>query len=403
MKRRRVVLAAGLGLCASLVVGASADGCVLPGFTLADSAVGGGSADSTTRASSSSTHAQSSSTTSGTGGSVPDCALAHPPPPPGVPHEMAAHPSYVVAMHSIDFGLAGTTPGYDLDSTCTCTDDAGSTCIPAAATVCDDPNGVDNSFRALLQRVEAIDPIIDNPGINANCDAGAWSVLMRIDDYDGKPDDLDVKVSFFPSSGFEGAGGGPATPKWDGTDRWKITGSALVNGGGGGGGAGGGGGGLESIYTSPGAYVAGGVLVASFPSLSLTIAGAQESVTVSLVGGFVTGTLVKDDAGAGYHVVDGVIAGRWPTASFFETLSSFRDQNGMPICTDNQIYPLVHSEVCGSADILSTIGSTGVPCDAISVGVGFTADPAEIGSVQPPGTPMPNCPAATDPAMDSCL
>src|SRR5205807_960876 len=133
------------------------------------------------------------------------------------------------------------------------------------------------------------------------------------------------------------------------------------------------------------------------PSSAFTLGGSGVStVSVKLTGGMVTGTLIQSDAG-GFAIRDGVLAARWALADIFASLSSYRDSNGAPICKGTVAYNFGKSTICGSADILSTTGGPSDPCDALSFGIGFTADPARIGAALTPTKPAISCPDGGDP------
>ena len=102
-------------------------------------------------------------------------------------------------------------------------------------------------------------------------------------------------------------------------------------------------------------------------------------------------------------MTDGQVVGRLKLTEVFKTMSSFRDPNGKPLCTNNTLYGVAKNNFCAGADILSAPGTPSLPCDAISFAVGFTADPAVLGAVDATVTSTtPGCPKATDPAADKC-
>ena len=77
---------------------------------------------------------------------------------------------------------------------------------------------------------------------------------------------------------------------------------------------------------------------------------------------------------------------------------------GNPICPGTPFYQNVKSQICAAADITAdpTQDNKGVTCDALSVGFGFTADPANMGSVVA-STPNPiYCDAGADATPDDC-
>ena len=88
----------------------------------------------------------------------------------------------------------------------------------------------------------------------------------------------------------------------------------------------------------------------------------------------------------------------------FTALSSYRSDQGQPICTDSYGYDIAKTDVCNGLDILVEESQPPtLPCDALSIDFGYTAIPIVAPTtVVPAATPTPGCPAATDPATDSC-
>jgi hypothetical protein len=157
----------------------------------------------------------------------------------------------------------------------------------------------------------------------------------------------------------------------------------------------------QPLYFDDAAYVSGGYLVASLPTSAIIFSSAQSAVPLKITAGFVVAKIV-DMGAAGIQLDEGVIAGRWKMEDIFQTLSQYRDQGGMPICTDNALYGLVKSKFCDVLDIFSSVGTPTVACDSVSLGIGFTAFPAVLGPIVDPPAATPGCPMATDPASDGC-
>jgi hypothetical protein len=350
---------------------ALANGCALPSFTLAPPVVDAGHAAET---------------------GPPGCMRATYPDPPGGMDDGTALPGLVFAVHSIDMGDNGDTPGYDLDNVCTCFDDAGPSCTgrsPQLSTYCDATGGVDNQAAKLFELIELplTSALFGSDYFSAKASEGVWSLLIQVVGYNGMPDDPQVQVALFPSSGL----GGP-TPAWNGDDVWLISGQSVGDGGV-----------STPLFTSNGGYVAGGVLVATLPTTEVTLAGASsETITVRLSAGVLTAQITQ--VGGMWALKSGIISARWALADVFKSLSSYRDNNGKPICTDSGYsYSVAKSTICNDADILvDGTQPKSAPCDALSIGLGFTADPAVIGPIADAGAVTDGCPPATDPANDSC-
>jgi hypothetical protein len=316
----------------------------------------------------------------------PACGKTYPDPPGGKDSPVAS--TFVVAIHSIDMGEGEPEPpGYDLDHQCTCVNDAGPTCVPVIPS-CDAADGVDNAAAKLINLVSIATGggMFGSSYFSSTANGGSWSMLIQVSGYNGQADDPAVDVALFASVGTQGV-----PPKWDGTDAWPVSATSVL-----------GGDVTKPIITSKGAYVSNHVLVAAVPSVPITIAGAHEQITITMSAGVVTGTLQSQ--GNGWHISDGIIAARWYEPDIFTALSSYRDNNGKPFCTDAPItYNTAKATICNSLDILKDgSGPKSLPCDSLSMGIGFKADPAILGVVLLPPAPAPGCPAPTDPKNDHC-
>jgi hypothetical protein len=302
----------------------------------------------------------------------------------------------VFALHSIDLGDQDTTPGYDLDNVCTCLDDAGPSCAGAStqvSTYCDLPSGPGNEgidaqaakfFELIELPVGA--SIFGSSVFSQQADSGAWSLLVQLDGWSGLPDDPAVGVALFPSPGLG------KQPAWDGTDGWPVSAASVGDAGV-----------STPRFVSNGAYVSGGTLVAALPTVALTLqGGGMCTITLYLTAGVLTGQLLQSSGQ--WHLKSGILAARWALADVFKSLSSYRDNNGTPVCTNQApTYDFAKQAICQDADILvDGTQPRSAPCDALSIGLGFTADPALLGPVVPPEAPTAGCPAATDPANDAC-
>jgi hypothetical protein len=324
---------------------------------------------------------------------VPDtgpagCQSATYPDPPGGVDDGVDIGGIVVAIHSVDLGDMVTIPGYDLDQVCTCTADAGPTCVgrsTSAGLYCDAPGGIDNQFAKIVQLIEV--PLgaatFSSTAFSNQANLGRWTLLVEIHGYNGQKDDPSFQVALYPCAGLG------ITPKWDGTDSWAVLDTDVTSTG-------------APVFQSNGAYVSGQTLVATVPSVPITLAGSKNTITLTLSGAVITGKLVESNGQ--WRLIQGVLAARLGVADFFKSLSAYRDTTGMPLCTDSGfIYSTAKTSVCNDADILlDGTQPKSAPCDALSFGMGFTADPALRGPQVPPPAPSPGCPPATDPANDSC-
>jgi hypothetical protein len=315
----------------------------------------------------------------------------------------------------------GSLVGYDLDSRCTCLGDGPSCNQPMApneSVHCDGPGGIDNVVAHLFNAASAFDPSFSSQSYSDDAEAGLWTVLIRIEEYSGSPNDDQVRVSLYTSSGLDKD---PCTmpgamPAWDGNDVWPVDSTGLEppaqgGGGAGGGGTGGAGGGPQCgeggapgytvdapLYTDPAAYVTDQVVVASLPSSGIVL--NEEGAFLRLTGGFVTGRLELMDGR--WYLHDAVLTGRWRMTDFFEAIA-YMTSGGEPLCTDNPVYTLFKQAVCDARDITGDVTGPTSPCDAISFAMGFEAESAGLGYIYPASPSGPQqCPPGTDPAQDTC-
>lgn len=319
-------------------------------------------------------------------GGPPPCGKTYPDPPGG--SDEPINNTFVLAVHSIDMGEGQPSPpGYDLDHQCTCFNDAGPTCVPRVQ-ACDAPDGVDNAAAKLINLVSIATGggVFGSSYFSAKANEGRWSLLLQISGYNGLADDPAVEVAMFASPGM-----GALTPKWDGTDEWPVSATTVENGDV-----------TKPLFKSAGAYVANRVLVAAAPEVAFTISGANERISIKMTAGVFTGTL--DSLGTGWRIADGIIAARWHEPDIFAALSSYRNNGGDALCTDSPIgYNTAKATICGSLDILKDgSGPKSLPCDSLSMGIAFKAEPALLGAVTMPPAPTPGCPMATDPQFDNC-
>ena len=271
----------------------------------------------------------------------------------------------------------GETIGYDLDQTCTC---PGPRSCTSPKADCDDPRGRDNSAGALLDSFSSYATVFDPTVIQQRFRDGRIGLLFRIDGYNGTPNDTQITVSIFLSNGTEGAedGGTPIPPAYDGGDMWTVDPKSLV-------------GGVAPPYipqpdsSDTTAYVRDGVLVAAVSQGHLDFAGGgAASIHLDLTDVLVTGTLGLDANGE-WSVTNGVLAGRWATRQFLVALAGIHDpfSTGGYLCGDSGTYATIKGIICDGRDITSSTinDNTNATCNALSIGLGFTATTAQFGTV----------------------
>lgn len=307
----------------------------------------------------------------------------------------------VLALQTIRFDPdagGGNLLGYDLDRACTCP--GKSSCNPSdGSIVCDDPNGRDNSGGVLLAGFSAFaGDVFDSAKLVQKIQDGIFTLLVRINNYNGAQNDTQITTAIFVSSGMKGIddGGTPQKPKFDGTDDWTVDPTSLFGGTG------------PPFVPLPDsvdtmAYVSNGMLVAVVGEVKLTLSGTGNGgVTLDVSGAVITGHLTPNGKGA-YAVNDGILAARWPARRMLTTLAGIKDPLGSGyLCGDSGTYQQIKRLICGVRDITAAVqnDNTGAFCDALSIGFGFSAAPARMGSPYAKPPPTPPCGAQWD---DDCL
>lgn len=300
----------------------------------------------------------------------------------------------VFAMRTLDFGEyqkpEESTLGFDLDGACTCLETQTETCttLKPRAALCDGPGGRDNSFPRLYKDLLTFGFADSSTVITQDLDAGRYSVLLRLQNYNGLPDDNDVKLSFY-------VGGDSESPQWAGNDKWTVLSTSVNDGD------------VDKprVVDST-AYVTGGMLVASIPTFDenddRVVIQLNDKFAVALTGAVMVAKL--ETFLGRWRITDGTLSGRWRDKDFFEYFSTFRAALEQPTqCTDSIFYPQLKKTFCNYADVSSSIGDVTGACSAMSIATRFTAQVAELGAIQVVvPTPPSTCPPATNPATDSC-
>ncbi len=304
--------------------------------------------------------------------------------------------SYAVAVSEVDFGFT-TTPedveksiGLNLDEQLT--DTRGQTsCVNDKALgvfdyhMKDKANGIDNSGLALLRTVALSYPDLSPEKVNERLKEGGFGLVARVKHYNGASDDTDVFVTVQPAWGVyrepEETPPKFKVPNFNETDVWATDAEYYADS-------------KDEIYPtihSQFAYVSGGRLVARFDQLYANIGmpnpqgGRSRPFEVRLEGAWFVGDLSIVDGQMSIH--NGILAGRWRRTEVFLSMRKNAvgtDQYSQ--CLERwDTMPLFRSTVCNAQDLgdgggCITPASGEVeqkpPCNAISVGIGFTAKPA---------------------------
>ncbi|MEM6786654.1 MAG: hypothetical protein AAF715_03965 [Myxococcota bacterium] len=400
-------------------VSGGAGGCFVSGFTLVET---GSTSSSTGGANATSGGGDASG---GAGGTPDPCNAASVPTPPTTSDEGPDDQDFYVAFRSIEFGELESSEvpvvGYDLDGRCTCIEPDQVSCVAPGQQSCDGFGGIDNAVSVLFALAQTFSENFRSSFHSQRIENGEWSVLLRVQGYNGQPVDDQVTVSLFASSGLPedpciDKDTPESLPKWDGSDRWPIMTVSLEppNGGVGGGGVGTGGGGGGPTYVcgdppepgysvdrprfvDPFAFVKDGVLVANLPEAGLVFDG--NGAAIDLTAGFITGRLRRADNDQ-WYLDDGRLAGRWAASDAIQSVARF---GGDQLCVGDSLYTSLKTAVCTRRDITANIVGPTAPCDAVSFGMAFTAEPAQPGFVYVPNEdPGEPCPPGLDPADDSC-
>lgn len=327
------------------------------------------------------------SVSSGDGGDdAAQCVSERPPAPSGVT-DAGGDTELVLALRTIDFHESGDgkSIGFDLDKTCTCQGEPSSCALPAGSSeqdVCDGPGGRDNNGSILIASSAMLG--LTSGSLNQDVAKGDSSMLLRVRQYNGLPDDDQVSVAWLVPVKL----GKP--PLWDGSDTWNIAGSSVAYHEG------------QPDLDDPVvvdnlAYVTGGRLVASLKGGAKL--GMTSKFTMIIDNAFLVIKLVQGDAGWGME--EGVLAGIWRSA---DVLTNLRGLNiaQQALCTNHPLYPNIKKGVCDARDISSNSLSPTAKCDAISLAFTFTGVAARLGAVIDVSASTSPCEPQYDPGNDDC-
>jgi hypothetical protein len=334
---------------------------------------------------------------------APPAPVCDPMRPPDAPTTSGASGdiSFTVAIRKVNLGETDAMPriGFDLDNACSCTID-DHTCakppwVDKSKRVCDNPRGVDNGTSVALQQANVIAAgAVSSAVISEGAQTGVWSLLLRVKGYSGMPDDDQVEVAAFVTTGLVEA---MITPAWDGNDVWPIAETSVeaMN--------------LDQPkIVDPAAYVRNGELVAHLPSLELFLRATMMQLPMKVNSVVVSAKI--EPSGASYALREGTMAGKWLLPDMFTSLAGLRYGVDNQICKSSPAYTVVRSIFCNSTDIYSgdVAPSPGdaaaMPqCDSVSFGMNFEADPAQLGAIVPPAPPPPDgCADGQSPVGDMC-
>ncbi len=335
-------------------------------------------------------------------------------PPPPADAAVGTAPTILGALRVLDFGLEvdgarPQVPGFNLDLTCS-TDIASSSCttklLPTTfETHAKDKNasGLDNAGFSLIEYIARFSDVLSPKGINDGIKAGKYGAVIRVEGWNGLPDDDDIRVEIFPAIGFDENGNGGATPELDEDDLWLLDGRFKV------------GGVLEaSTIKSDRAWVAGGRAVARFKQVTLPLLLADDPKPFDdHMTDAVVAVTIGTAASGKRELRDGVIGGRWKTSDFLAQVRTIflANSSGLvntTLCDDvpgaKLIYGSVKDTICDGRDIRSdSEDGKGLPCDAISAGARIdTYRVNQLGTFAMPNDGGVRCQAPAIPLGDDC-
>lgn len=231
----------------------------------------------------------------------------------------------------------------------------------------DGAGGIDNSFGNKL--VSLISSLLSEPStrVTEAIANGDFTVILKLDG-------LGDQSSYNPLTAklYGGATLG-AAPVWDGSDKWPVVPELLND--------------AEDVESAkvvfPASYVVDDTWVSGPESqvtfkLNLTISGTTIGLTIRNV------RIAMDLAPDHKSVVKGTIAGVLETAVLVEELRSVIGAVQPGFCEGSGLETTL-DQVRRASDIMKD-GSQdpSQECDAISIGIGFTAKQVQLGEVAPP-------------------
>lgn len=239
-----------------------------------------------------------------------------------------------------------------------------------------DCEGVDNSFgENILPLVLTVAGSNLDSTLNTSINSGAFTVMLDIVGLTDSPTQTNTGITGQLFAGAKFAG----MPTWTTADNWPVVGGALLKGGTVASG---------STIQFPDSYVVNGTWVSGAPiatlTLSLSIGGEMLQLNVHQA------TLTFDHTMPG-HAANGTIAGVITTSELVSSLMAIAGHISTSLCNGGT-FQSIAQQIEQASDIMSD-GSNGPgkECDAISIGLGFTADQIAVPTMVAPATaPQPN-------------
>ena len=262
--------------------------------------------------------------------------------------------------------------GYDLDqrtTTATSTDVCTLFTDAVPSVQVDGDEGTDNSWgQHILPIVQTTAVATPSQNVTAQIVAGNSTLEIQVT---GLNDDPHQTATGLSAQVFLGAS--TTTPFWASVD-WPVTPSSVNDG----------------VSVASGAviqfatvYVTDGTVVATASSNPVTIPAALFGVVVPVVIHHPVLTFRHPDASS---AVDGVLAGVLDTEEFISTFQAVAGRVSLSLC--GPAFTGIANQLRQEQDILSDgTNAPGVPCNAISGGIGFSAvrvmNPTRVGTELP--------------------
>jgi hypothetical protein len=276
--------------------------------------------------------------------------------------------------------------------------------LPSWAVGIEDGNlGIDNAMGATIQAVRNLVTDFTSENYNARIQAGGTSVLWHVENYNGLPNDDQVRVSIFVAAPYDSYTDG-GVPKWDGSDTWPIASDSVQDISKP----------LESAkFVDNRAYVADGRMVALLASVDLRLDVALSALgnvklRMPLTNSRQVCDVKQSDAG-GWYLDNCLLGGRWNADTLVQSLAQFPDPaqapDRRPLCTTSSLYCNFREQICALTDIASSAPESDDlrgTCNSLSFGVALSTRPAYIGNVFVLDGFVDECPEGIRPSDDSC-
>jgi hypothetical protein len=315
--------------------------------------------------------------------------LAHVPCPPAS-SPAAPGESLLFALRSVDLGADTSDPSYAVGLDQDCSDGPPGECVGTGVLGLGDhvrsvhlPRGIDNSLGAntfgILRETPEVPPAVrDLAGsLDAQLAGGRWGMILTVEQWNGLPDDDDVRLRVQAARGIQQASRecgspGAATPRWDGTDVWEVY--------------------RESGFFGGTAYVTSGQLVwdARDVPVDVHLENGAGILNMRLLNTMLVGAIATN---AVEHLV---LSGRWSGASAHLPIGFLAGEDPAAYCALHHALPFIIVSPPFAlpgplySDVLAIRDPNAHPqCNAISVGLRLEFARAAAAATIPCAPPGP--------------